>query len=133
MDINKITELETQISRAIKGDSGHTVSFFYKTDAHERVTVKVFTRNTGNGELFLLSSATATSEEMALGAILEYVTTHKNSMSPFTVLWAKVGTGKTNTSYFYCKNVREVVAKFFDGKEDEDAYVVYEIKLNPIA
>ena len=59
----------------------------------------------------------------------------KASYKSYTVEWCKIQHGRlgtTNISYFYCKNAKEVVNKFYHGKT-EDNYEIYNIKLNPIS
>ena len=40
------------------------------------------------------------------------------------------GQSTTHKSYFYCKDIYELLDKFFYDKKKEN-YVIYEIKLNP--
>lgn len=138
MDIQKIMKLEALISSEIRRDNGATLSFNYErnNDAH---TARVFTLNPKTDEFFLLASATSYAQEAALVAVLDYVKNHKNEMNNYAVRWLKKsgyaqkdGDGKTNTSHFFCRDVAEVVEKFFAGK-DSSMYIVYEIKLCPMA
>ena len=68
---------------------------------------------------------------------MTYVKEQKG-MSSFTVEWAKKENNVSrvgpiiHTSYFYCHDILDVTEKFFFNKKSED-YVVYLIKLNPIA
>lgn len=97
--------------------------------------VVAFTINDKTNEKFLLKIVTADSQVEAMQQILEYVEKSINSTSSFTVRWSKKENGQlgdSNLSYFYCHDVLDVVNKFFDGKSVND-YVIYEIKLNPIA
>ena len=59
----------------------------------------------------------------------------KVSNRSFTVKWNKIEKGRlgeTNTSYFYCKNAKEVTDKFYHGKVEEE-YDIYSIQQNPIS
>jgi hypothetical protein len=138
---NKIIQLEHDISSFITKDNGATVHFEYEVlslfkeaspiKSSATVTVLAYTVNPSNKEIFLLKSATSQTKEGALEEILEYVKSQKG-MSSFTVKWSKSGISKMETSYFYCHDVTDVVKKFFAKKNLAD-YIVYEIKLNPIA
>lgn len=140
-DFKAITGLESQITKEVQKSNGCTVHFKYERTP-DCVTVKVFTFNPISNEFFLLDSAKSSKasaihdtniEEYLLGQILEYVRTHKQEFSSYTVVWCKKDDPKNQiTSYFYCKNAKEVADKFYDGK-DPDAYVVYKLELNPIA
>lgn len=147
MNFENIIQLETMISDEIKKDNGATLNFNYETTP-DGVTVRVFTMNPKTKEFFLLSSATGPHQEVALNTVLNYVKNHKREMNSYTVKWRKKNSidlmkeknqeqivedsPSTILSHFSCKNVIEVVEKFFEGK-DSSMYIVYEIKLNPIA
>jgi len=123
-----VIKLEHDIASFISKDNGATVHFNYKTDSNGWV-VYAFTVNAESKEVFLLKSAKNFVKKDALEEILEYVKTQKG-LNPFTVIWAKAGSTKTETSYFHCHDVVDVVKKFFEKKEVAN-YVVYSIKLNP--
>jgi len=126
-------DLEAQISNEIRKDNGSTVTFNYSYTPFKTITsVKVFTVNRITNEFFLLHSATAETQQLALEAILTYVKTHKNDMNSYTVRWSRKTDGVSYSSYFWSKDVIELIGKFFDGK-DPYLYTITEIKLNPIA
>lgn len=126
-------DLESQISTEIRKDNGSTVTFNYNYTPFKTITsVKVFTVNPVTKEFFLLHSATAETQQQALEAILNYVKTHKNDMSSYTVRWSRKTDGVSYVSHFCSKDIIELIAKFFDGK-DPYLYTIYEIKLNPVA
>ena len=147
---NKIIELEDRISRIVYEDNKRTVHFDYKTLEYEvtidriesgqpqfrpvnKKQVFAYTYNPDNGETFILKISTSDTFESALKDILRYVENHKKSMNSFTVLWGKKGgTTKIEKSYFYCEDAMEAMTKFFTGK-DKSEYIIYEVKLNPIA
>jgi hypothetical protein len=144
MDKKSNFKLEHDIASFIGTDNGCTVHFKYEKDFSKNLgvvtsdndydqIVSAYTVNPKSGETFLLIKKTAKTQETALKKILEYVKNQKG-LSSFTVLWAKKGEASTsmNTSYFYCHDVLDVVEKFFAGKDSVN-YVVYEIKLNPVA
>lgn len=135
-------KLEHEISSFIGTDNGATVHFEYdeydsfKTSTSKEWTVSAFTVNPKSGETFLLKECKANDELKALKAILNYVKEQKG-MSSFTVEWSKVIKGNTtdhkiHTSYFYCHDALDVMEKFFYNKKIDD-YIVWSLKLNPIA
>lgn len=133
MNLETIVDLESKIALEIRKDNGSTVSFNYDYVPFSPITtVKAFTVNPVTRELFLLHSVTSQTQQDALESILTYVKTHKDEMNSFTVKWSRKTDGISYTSFFYCKDVMELVSKFYDGK-DPYLYIIYEIKLNPIA
>jgi len=129
----QILSLEDKITRLIKSEN-KTIHFDYEfIDSVAKVSAYTFNPNTG--ETFLLKESKGVSSLEALQKIYDYVEASKETMNSFTVNWTKlenVKLGCYNTSYFYCHDITEVISKFFAGKSIKD-YVIYEIKLNPIA
>jgi len=138
-----ILKLEHDVATFITSDSGCTVHFEYTADLADKgsykkvgpecdITVSAITVNPKSEETFLLRKETASTKEKALKKLLDYVKSQKG-LNSFTVIWMKRGDViNRNTSYFYCHDVLDVVEKFFYGKNSVD-YIVFEIKLNPIA
>ena len=136
-----LLNLEHQIAAFVNADnkSGCTVHFDYTEDRFAQTkgspssewTATVNTFNPTTEETFMLGREIAPTKEKALKAILDRLKKQKGE-NPFTVKWAKKGDAGMKDSYFYCHDVLDVVERFFNGKNPED-YVVYEIKLNPIA
>lgn len=133
-DPARIALLEAEILEEVrKTNPKHTVQFSY-SDPHE---LKVSTFNPMRSEFFTLATVSSKiSKEDALQNVLNYIKTHREEYNSFTVVWAKKITGAEDTkpapSVFYCNSIRQVLDKFFDGK-DEDMYIIYEIKMNPIS
>lgn len=128
---NKILQLEHDISSFINKDNGATVHFEYNVESFASITVSAYTISPNSKEIFLLKTVRTNTKELALEEILEYVKNQKG-LNSFTVIWAKKPGINSQTSYFYCHDVVDVVKKFFAKKELSD-YIIYEIKLNPIA
>lgn len=142
--MDSIFKLEHDIASFIGTDNGCTVHFNYNAEyihgSRELPGWKVdaYTVNPKSEETFLLKSESEKTKEKALKKILEYLKKQKGE-SPFSVMWVKKGDSKDenltkhiNVSHFYCHDILGVVERFFNGKNPED-YVIYEIKLNPIA
>lgn len=137
--MNKIDrmKMEVKISEKVRKDNGCEVRFEYDeygTPGHLypiQVTARTF--NPKTGEIFVLTTATGDNERICLETIDKYIDTIKESESTFTVEWARKGDNALkHKSYFACIDVREVCDKFFCDKKKEE-YIVYEIKMNPIA
>jgi len=137
-----ILRLEHEIVATIGADNGCTVHFEYgQCDSttpknpgglmNVDYVASAITINPITNEPFLLKTEQGDTKEKALKAILEYVKKQKG-LNSFTVIWMKKGDSKSNTSYFYCHDILDVVEKFFFGKNRID-YVIHEIKLNPAA
>ena len=128
---DRIIKLEHDIASFINKDNGATVHFEYATSPSINEQVSAFTVNATTKEPFLLKWASGKTKEEALESVLSYVKEQKG-LSSFTVIWKKIDVNKTETSYFYCHDVRDVIDKFFTKKDSAD-YIIYEIKMNPIA
>lgn len=143
-------EIKQKIEAILKAD-GKSVTFDFKAVwpsggkigeladhgefPRQLAQVTAFTINNKTKEKFLLKIVVADNNIEAIQKILEYVEKSITSTSSFTVRWCKKENGQlgdSNLSYFYCHDALEVVKKFFEGKSVND-YVIYEIKLNPIA
>jgi hypothetical protein len=136
----EILQLEDSIIKLAASDN-KTIHFEYDRfkefdDEDYFHKVSVFTFNPTTKEHFLVKEVNyRPSFEVCLNEILDYMINMKVSHKSFTVLWTKLENGrlgKTNTSYFYCKNAKEVTDKFYHGKNEEE-YEIYSIKLNPIS
>ena len=127
-----VASLEAKILDEVrKTNRKHTVHFYYT----EPFKVKVATFNPLLNEMFTLASITSEISIVdALENVLRYVVTHRDCYNSYTVIWSKKISDviESNSSVFYCKNVKEVIDKFFDGK-DEDSYIIYEIKMSPLS
>lgn len=102
---------------------------------YTKAEVSAFTTNNTTKETFLLKSVIGDTHVECLQKILDFLETESQKMSTFTVNWAKKENGQLgayNTSYFTCHDIVEVTNKFFLGKSVRD-YVIYNVKLNPIA
>ena len=129
-DLEKLMDMENQISDIIRGDNGNYANFIYsqKDDTHN---IKVITRNKISREFFLLVSMSGSTPLDALSKSLDWLKLHKTQYNSYTVMWTKIPDGVPNKSYFWAKDMREVMDKFYDGKDDS-LYKIFEIKQNPI-
>lgn len=128
--------LEEQIKDIIQNDNKCQVRFLYNRVTKESYTVDVITINPINGESFLMKSEYSPTSDFttALENIKEYVMNSKNNYNSYTVLWKKVGESHSNVSYFYGRDMFEILNKFYTGKENiKNNYSIYDIKLNPIS
>ena len=136
-NLEVLMDIENRITDLIKADNGSNVNFVYSLqivkpgELEKTHNVKVITQNKITREFFLLVSMYGNSPEDALNKAFEWLQTHKTNYNSYSVIWLKMPDGNTTTSYFYAKDMREVLDKFFDGK-DENRYNIFEIKQNPI-
>ncbi len=135
MDKSKIA-LEDEISRVIMAENGCTTHFEYKDTFSKRLSdpalrqITVMTYSKEKQASFLLKEVVASTDEEGLKEILKYAKSHKDDYVSFTVVWVKKGDGnKSEKSYFYCKDLFDVLEKFYFKKNRED-YVIYEVKMN---
>jgi hypothetical protein len=141
---NAIENLQNLITQNIKYDNGCEVEFEFVNDTPSwnflrkivgaPVTVRAFTVNPKTKEKFLLKQVSADNKIGALEKILNYVNEHKKNYNSFTIKWTKKNSdsSKIEISYFYCRDAKEAIDKFFFNKERTE-YVVYSIEMNSIA
>lgn len=122
----RIIELEDEIATIIQKDNGRTIHFEYIGGN----MVEAYTYNHNNKETFLLTKKVGQDYVDCLQKILDYVKQNQKTYDSYTVIWARKGRGERTTSYFYCRDIVEVIDKFFEGK-DKNLYHVYEIRMNP--
>lgn len=135
----EIFDLERKISEIVHQDNNRSVHFEYirsLTNEYGVVTkpskVNAWTFNNINNESFLLKSEEGNSYSECLFKILNWLENVPKSKDHFTVKWRKMGTEGLNVSYFYCKDVIELVEKFYERKNINE-YQIFEIKMNPIS
>lgn len=136
-----IKGLEDRIAHAIFTDNGAETQFAYVANKNwlgmkldPEWTVRVFTKNKRTGVQFLLKEVITPIVDQGLMDILYYLTTLKEENDSFTVEWIQKGKKQDvpEKSYFYCKDIVEVLEKFYDNHE-RDEFIVYSIKVNPRA
>ncbi len=129
MKSKEIIILEDKINEVLKAD-GKNIHYDYFANG-----IDAYTSNIKTGENFFMTRVDNEDEEGCLKEILNYLLNHKENMTSYTVNWYKKENGNLgsyNTSYFYCKDMMEVLNKFYTGK-DKTNYVIDMIKSNPIA
>lgn len=126
-------KMEINISEKVRKDNGCEVRFEYLNIHGNRCQITARTFNPKTEEIFVLTTATGDSERICLETIDKYIETVKDNESTFTVEWARKGDNAIrHESYFRCNDVKDVCDKFYSDKKREE-YIVYEIKMNPIA
>jgi hypothetical protein len=128
-------ELEDKISELVKADNKCTVHFEYKkaqSASPDKLELTVTTFNPLHDEKFVLMKVTESGILKCLDKVVSYLEHHKRFQSSYTVLWSEKAKFMLNTSYFYAYDMQEVLNRFFEGK-DRHAFIIYEMKLNPIS
>ena len=136
MSIQMEFSLENEIKELIQSDNKCQVRFIYNKRDNVTHTVDVITINPLTGESFLMHSALSDGNNhiKALEHIKYYLEERKKDNHCYAVSWKKVGEAIPNVSYFYGHDMREVLKKFYSGKENvEDNYVIDNVKLSPVA
>ena len=127
---------ENEISSFIKEDNGCSTHFEYnKSHIDNSIeSIRVTTYNPKKNETFLLIEIPCDDEVDGLKSVLDWIKSHKLTSQDIshTILWMKKGEGVTYKSYFYATSVRKALDKFFFDKKEDD-YIIYEVKMNPIA
>ena len=125
-------ELESKISELVKTDSKCNAGFNYKKIGTDKVELIVTTLNPNHTETFVLMKTTEVGTLRCLEKVLSYPEHHKKYQSSYTVLWSEKSDFRLNTSYFYAYDMQEVLDRFNEGK-DKSAFIIYEMKLNPMS
>lgn len=125
-----IVQLENQIRSQLGLDADHVI-FSYKLV--EGITqLDVLTYNPRHQQSFLLHTTRAINKPEALEKMLNYLETHLQRESSYTIQWMKVGDNTLHTSYFRARTIYDVLDKFYYDR-DMNSYKVYSISLNPIS
>lgn len=144
--LNKIVKIQHQIETLLNTNNDVTCHFI-----DDGYNLKLVTFNPIHGETFLLHSESTkdvdSSDNFKLKAyenMFIYVKSLVNSkiesyrfktynMKSYTVIWSK-SDGVENKSYFYAKDMWDVLTKFYFGKTPIiNEFNILEIKLNPSA
>lgn len=136
METNKQMLLESEIFDFIKKDNGCSTHFEYNRSQIDNSlkSIRVTTHNPKKQETFLLIEVPCDDAIDGLLKVNSWIKTHNISNEEFshTVLWTKKGESSTYKSHFYATNARKALDKFFYDKSESE-YVIYEVKINPIA
>lgn len=128
---NQTISLESQIQSIIHKDNQCTAHFDYSRN-RENVALTVKTYNPKNKETFVLKEITAKDDDECLSHVLKYLESVTSEESPFTVVWRRHNEGDSFKSYFYAKNIRHLLDKFYKDKNEAD-YLIESITRSPMA
>ncbi len=128
-----IEEMENEILKFIELNNSNkcSVEFVYSPSEHLGIDLYIITHNPVHKNPFLFSKSWGVTEEDALKKACLMINKNKKTENSYTVTWEKIG-GTTQNSYFSGKNMHEVLDKFFFQKNQEE-YIIFNIKLNPIS
>lgn len=136
MDTNKQMLLESEIFDFIKKDNGCNTHFEYIKSSIDNSlkSIRVTTYNPKKQETFLLIEIPCFDVVDGLIQVNSWIKTHNISDQEYshTILWTKKGEPQTYKSHFYATNARKALDKFFYDKSESE-YIIYEVKINPIA
>lgn len=100
--------------------------------AEGKVKLDLITINPRHSQSFLFKSITGLDKTDALSKMLDYVKTHKEKESSYTIQWTAKGMNELQTSYFRAKNMYDAMDKLYYGR-DMNNLTVFSVVLNPIA
>lgn len=151
MNTNKTNDYLIEIAQAIKEDNGRKLkvvtsrpkNFFFKLLSYftGRVNVDFYTVNETTKVPFLLHSfADARYDNAICNMYIRLLNKETGAENSYTVEWTQrqcysgksYSVGETQISYFTAHNERQLLDKFFTGK-NENEYLIYSIKLNPMS
>jgi len=96
------------------------------------IKLDLITINPRHNQSFLFKTITGFDKTDALHKMLDYVRTHKDKESSFTIQWMMKGMNELQTSYFRAKNMYDAMDKLYYGR-DINNITVFSIVLNPVA
>ncbi len=105
---------------------------FEYTSVEGKVKLDLITVNPRHNQSFLFKSITGFDKTDVLNKMLNYVKTHKEKESSYTIQWTTKGMVELQTSYFRAKNIYDALDKLYYGR-DMNNLTVFSIVLNPIA
>ncbi len=105
---------------------------FEYVSAHGKTKLNLITINPRHNQSFLFKTITGFDKTDVLYKMLDYVRTHKEKESSFTIQWMIKGMNELQTSYFRAKNMYDVMDKLYYGR-DINNITVFSIDLNPVA
>ncbi len=106
--------------------------FNYEETPDKGTKLFVITLNPRHNQSFLFHQTTGSDKQDALRSMLEYVRTHKERTSSWTIQWSDRGDGGLQTSYFRAKNILEALDKLFYDR-DPNSITVFSVMLNPMS
>ncbi len=105
---------------------------FEYTNTDGKVKLDLITINPRHNQSFLFKTISGFDKTDALNKMLDYVKTHKEKESSYTIQWNAKGMSELQTSYFRAKNIYDALDKLYYGR-DMNNLTVFSVVLNPIA
>ena len=112
------------------GVEGNLVFDFISENSN--IKLNLITINPRHNQSFLFKTITGFDKTDVLHKMLDYVRTHKEKESSFTIQWMTKGMNELQTSYFRAKNMYDAMDKLYYGR-DINNITVFSIVLNPVA
>ena len=126
--ILEIFDMEHKIKSIIKNDNNSQCIFDYNENS-----LKIYTKNPLHLEMFLMVDIEGPTKMKCLENALSYLKkkVKKSTYYTYSVEWVKCGQMTKHTSYFWVRNMTELLEKFYDGDKNEHDYIIYTISLRP--
>lgn len=105
---------------------------FEYSSAEGKTKLDLITINPRHNQSFLFKTITGFDKTDVLHKMLDYVRTHKEKESSFTIQWMLKGMPELQTSYFRAKNMYDALDKLYYGR-DINQITVFSVVLNPVA
>ncbi|MEQ8471609.1 MAG: hypothetical protein RIC35_10500 [Marinoscillum sp.] len=122
--------IQNEIKNFLGLKSSDLVFEFASSDG--KVKLDLITINPRHNQSFLFKTITGFDKTDALNKMLDYVKTHKEKESSYTIQWTTKGMNELQTSYFRAKNIYDAMDKLYYGR-DMNNLTVFSVVLNPIA
>ncbi|MDG1261359.1 MAG: hypothetical protein P8H59_01115 [Flavobacteriales bacterium] len=123
-------QLQSEIGEYI-GMGLNSLVFDYE-DKDATVLLKLITVNPRHNQSFLYHITEGISKLDALRAMFDYVKSHKDRESSYTIQWSIHGENTLHTSYFSAKNIQGALDKLYFDR-DPNGITVFSVIMNPIS
>ncbi|MDX1627234.1 MAG: hypothetical protein R3345_00970 [Fulvivirga sp.] len=135
MDTTQDVHVEAaRLQKEIKSHLGlrsNSLMFEY-SNIDGKVKLDLITINPRHNQSFLFHSVRGSDKLDVLNKMLDYVETHKEKESSYTIQWIAKGEKELHTSYFSASNIYDALDKLYYGR-DMNTITVFSVVLNPVA
>lgn len=126
----ELANIQHQIEKYI-GMGQNSLIYDYG-DKNGITTLHLITLNPRHNQSFLFHQTEGTDKIDAIKKMLEYVRSHRQQESSYTIQWSIKDDSQLHTSYFSAKNVYAALDKLYYDR-DPNSITVFSVILNPLS
>jgi hypothetical protein len=133
----KTIDLVSSITHIVSSDNKCQIKFEWLKTQEDKPHLQCFTIQPDTKETFLLKQVSGETEIECLEKVHTFLKdkerTRSMGYSTYKVEWSREGLAGIQKSHFYCRDIQEVVLKFFEGGKTSSLYKIYLIEMMPEA